>query len=227
MAKNFKGWLNQELKDLRGGFYIYPKRKILFLVLGVFFGLLAFFKFWLATKDGALSDFDNLFIEKISYFKTPFLDNFFFLVTQLGSRYFIIAIFLILSIFLFKKRGRRAATTVFFTLLGSYLAIFFLKESFNRLRPDGCPLNDPSFPSGHAASAFYFYGTLFSLATRFIKLKKREVLVLGLGLGLLILLIAFSRIYLGCHYPSDILGGFILGGIWVLIAAILIDFFYK
>lgn len=226
MAKNFKDWLNQELKELRSGFYVYPKTKILLLILGIFLGLLAFFKLWLITSDGLLRDFDNSFIQKISYFKTPLLDNLFFLITQFGSRYFIVIAFLLLAIFLFRKRRRRAAATVFFTLLGSGLAIYFFKENFNRLRPDGCPLDDPSFPSGHAVLSFYFYGTLFSLITRFVKLKKRKVLILGACFGLLVLLIALSRIYLGCHYPSDILGGFILGGIWVLIAAILIDFLY-
>lgn len=226
MAKAFKNWLNWELKDLLADFYTYPKRKILFLFLGVFGGFWAFFKSWRAVDAGVLMSFDSLALERVAAMRTPFLDGLFSLITQFGSRYFIALAFLILAVFLFARRRRRAAATVALTILGSGLAVYLFKESFNRLRPDGCPLDDPSFPSWHAALSFYFYGTLFSLATRFVKMKWRNVLILGLGLGLLVLSVAFSRIYLGCHYPSDILGGFILGGIWVLIAAILIDFLY-
>jgi undecaprenyl-diphosphatase len=227
MAKAFKSWLNWEIKDLLNRFYTYPKRKFLFLFLGIFLGFWAIFNLWLVIDSGTLNDFGDSIIRNIASIKAPFLDKFFFFITQFGSRDFIVLSFMVLATFLFAKRRRRAAATVFFTLVGSFLAIYLLKENFNRLRPSGCGLNDPSFPSAHAALSFYFYGTLFSLATRFVKLKWREVLALGTGLGLLILLIAFSRVYLGCHYPSDILGGFILGGIWVLAAAILIDFLYQ
>lgn len=227
MAKAFKNWLNWELKDLLATFYTYPKRRLLFLFLGIFGGFWAFFRAWQSVAGGNLARWDALTMAKVGAMQTPLGDRFFFFVTQFGSLSFIIIAFLVLAIFLFAKRRRRAAATVFFTLAGSYLAIFLLKENFSRLRPDGCPLGDPSFPSGHATTAFYFYGTLFNLITRFAKMRWREVLALGTGLGLLILLIAFSRIYLGCHYPSDILAGFLLGGIWALTAAILVDFLYR
>ena len=53
------------------------------------------------------------------------------------------------------------------------------------------------------------------------------VVILGITLFFLISLISLSRIYLGYHFPTDILGGFLLGGVFLLIAAILIDFLYQ
>ena len=134
-----------------------------------------------------------------------------------------------LAIFLFKLKRKKAVAAVFLTLVGSGLFIYFFKTMFNRERPFGCLAGKDcfSFPSGHATIAFYFYGMLFHLINRFVRLKKIVGWSLGLFFGFLILLIAFSRIYLGYHYPTDVIGGFFLGGIFLLVAAILVDFLYQ
>lgn len=226
---NIKSWVDREKKDLKDGFYLYPKRKFLFLFLGVFLLFFYIFRLWTATSFRRVRYWDNLIVLQMDQLRTPFLDSLFSFLTNFGSGYFIIGVFLILAIFLVKQRKRKATAAVLLTLVGSEFFIYLFKDFFARPRPFGCLSGKDcfSFPSGHATIAFYFYGLLFYLLIRFIKLKKTTFWILGLILGFLILLVAISRIYLGYHYPTDIMGGFLLGGIFLLIAAILIDFFYQ
>lgn len=73
-----------------------------------------------------------------------------------------------------------------------------------------------SFPSGHSTGSVLLYGTIIILLPLFIK-KKPLTRLLQLLLGVGILFIGISRIYLGVHFPSDILGGFCFGLSWLLI----------
>lgn len=225
----FKDWLKEQEKNLKNDFYHYPRRKILFLILGIFILLFSLFRLWLLVSSKIVWQWDFWVVSQTEIFRNHFLDRFFYFVTNLGSSYFIIGAFLILAIFLSKTRRRKAAAAVLFTLAGSALLIFLFKDMFARPRPFGCFYDRDcfSFPSGHATISFYFYGLLFYLLTRFIKLKKMTVAVLFIALFLLVSLISLSRIYLGYHFPTDILGGFLLGGVLLLIAAILVDFLYQ
>ncbi|MBM3205362.1 phosphatase PAP2 family protein [Candidatus Shapirobacteria bacterium] len=227
--RDFKLWLKQEKNGLKNDFYSYPKRNFLFLILGVAVLLLALFRLWTVISVESVFYGDNLIVKQIEILRTSFGDNFFLLVTNLGSAYFILGAFLILAIFLVKKKRKKAAVAVFLTLAGSAFLIYLFKNLFSRPRPFGClNLNDCfSFPSGHTTIAVYFYGLLFHLTTRFLKLKKRTVYVLGLLIGLIIILVALSRIYLGFHFLTDVVGGFLLGSVLLLVAAILIDFLYQ
>lgn len=226
---NFKDWVKQEKNGLKTDFYSYPKRKLLFLLLTVAILFQIFYKLWSATSSEIVIFWDNLIVNQIHQIRNPFWDIFFTWVTRLGSLYFIAIAFLILTFFLVKKRMKKAATAVFLTLISSAFLIYLFKNLFGRPRPFDCPFDKDcfSFPSGHATIAFYFYGMLFNLTTRFFKLRKRYVLILALILVFLIFLIALSRLYLGYHFLTDILGGFLLGGVFLLLVAILIDFLYQ
>ncbi len=72
-----------------------------------------------------------------------------------------------------------------------------------------------SFPSGHAMASLLCYGTIILLLPLFIK-KKKVYRSLQVILGILILCIGISRIYVGVHYPTDVLAGFALGASWLL-----------
>ncbi len=91
-----------------------------------------------------------------------------------------------------------------------------LKELTKRIRPDTpyvqhMLLKSYSFPSGHAYSSFLVGGLLAYLAWKHIRSAWKWLLITGLILT--VFLVGLSRIYLGAHFPSDVLGGWILGSI--------------
>lgn len=113
-------------------------------------------------------------------------------------------------------------------LLGSYFLNRALKDVFQRLRPDisyHLVVQDGfSFPSGHAmGSMIMFGGIAFILSFHVIKKQKTRNLM-NIGFLILILLIGFSRIYLGVHYFSDVIGGFLAGASWLSLS---ISFYYR
>ncbi|MFQ5790616.1 MAG: phosphatase PAP2 family protein, partial [Acidobacteriota bacterium] len=95
-----------------------------------------------------------------------------------------------------------------------------LKIAVGRPRPsDGLvkilvPYPHESFPSGHVVFFVQYFGFLMFLAWALVKPGSRRTALLLL-LGLPILLIGVSRVYLGAHWPSDVIGGYLAGGIWL------------
>ena len=103
------------------------------------------------------------------------------------------------------------------TMIGISVLTSSLKELFERDRPNLIQEYDGtgySFPSGHSTGPMVFYGFIIYLIirSRFPLVAKW---IVGIVLGLLIFLIGFSRIYLGVHYASDVIGGFLLGFAWL------------
>jgi undecaprenyl-diphosphatase len=94
-----------------------------------------------------------------------------------------------------------------------------------RHRPPVARIDDPggsSFPSGHVANSTALYVAV--LIALFLVTRRRGLLVVGIGLAALLLIgIAVSRVYLGLHYPSDVLAGFALGLAWALAVGRTVD----
>jgi undecaprenyl-diphosphatase len=141
--------------------------------------------------------------------------------TFLGTHTFLIPAILILSAyFLFVKKHRWYSINVPSVALSSLLVMFTLKFIFRRDRPL-TPLlavaKGYSFPSGHAMISFTFYGLLIYLVWKNVKTKWVRLTV-SIMLGLLIFVIGVSRIYLRVHYASDVLAGFCVGCMWLLLS---------
>ena len=121
------------------------------------------------------------------------------------------------------KGWRRGALLVVVTLAGAGLLNVLLKLSFARVRPEAFfdyPLpGSPSFPSGHALYAASVFGGLAVLLTARIGSFALQVCVWIVSV-FLILLVGGSRIYLGVHYPSDVLAGYAIATIWVTTVAL-------
>jgi undecaprenyl-diphosphatase len=163
---------------------------------------------------------------------TDWIKFFFEGVSFLGSAYFVVPFSCLVCIWLFRWRQRRVAVTLMILLGGSSLAGSWLKGWFERPRPFFC-LADTlatngclSFPSGHAATAVYFYGLLAFLVFRFGSWRLKKFLRLVVGAAGFIGLIGLSRVVLRVHYPSDVIGGFLLGMVFLLLAILLIEVFY-
>lgn len=158
-----------------------------------------------------IMNIDKSIIEFVrDYLHNPFLDKIMPFITSLGN---IGLIWIIISIILLmSKKYRKAGILVICSLIiNAVLGELVLKNIIRRPRPfmeiSNINLLIPkpitySFPSGHTASSFAAIGALFKTIDN--KMILIPVVILGL-------LIAFSRLYLMVHYPSDILGGIILG----------------
>lgn len=168
------------------------------LLLGLFFG-------W-----PHLIEFDQGLLSLVQAQRSAGLDAAMQLITRLGDFTTQLAVGLLLSGLLLLTRQWRAALFAASTLLGTALANGALKHLVARLRPEILlePLNSFSFPSGHSSAAFAFFLVLGVLAGRGQAARLRvSWLVLA---SLPALAIAGSRVYLGVHWPSDILAGMLL-----------------
>jgi undecaprenyl-diphosphatase len=125
-------------------------------------------------------------------------------------------------VFLYRK-WRRGALLVLITMAGAGLLNLLLKYVFARPRPTAYfdyPLpSSNSFPSGHAFFAASFFGGLAALVTGRIQSRALRAAV-WVTAAVLSLLVGLSRVYLGVHYPSDVLAGFAAAIIWVSAVAL-------
>ena len=141
--------------------------------------------------------------------RNNFLTGFFKFITFLGSQYILILIAL-LSIILIKNKKVPIAITI--NLVISAILNVLLKHVINRPRPEGYRIVDEtgySFPSGHSMISMAFYGLILYIILKNCKNKKLRNILCSM-LAILIVLIGFSRVYLGVHYASDVIGGFVV-----------------
>lgn len=175
---------------------------ILLFVFGILIGIL--------TKFSLLTKIDLYFYNILMTFKCEYITNIFKIITVLGNTKFIIFLNIIIILYFIIFKERKFLIIIFNSIL-SPLINNILKIIFRRERPDLSLrlINETnySFPSGHAMISMFFYFTLIIIINRSsLKYKK----LLNLIFMLIILLIGMSRIYLGVHYLSDILGGYLI-----------------
>jgi undecaprenyl-diphosphatase len=130
---------------------------------------------------------------------------------------------IVVLIFLFRLRWKRAAILFVITLAGALVLDGTLKLIFHRPRPPaaffGTPLPDSySFPSGHALFSVCFFGVLAELASARVKSRASRVAI-WMAAVVLAFVIGLSRVYLGVHYPSDVIAGYAAAVVWVVTVA--------
>jgi undecaprenyl-diphosphatase len=137
--------------------------------------------------------------------------------TGLGGHGILGFVTLATVIYLLLTRRRGGALLVLAAIGGGMLLSMTLKMGFERPRPDlvphGMRVYTASFPSGHAMLSAISYLTLGALLARVHALRRVKAFFLGLAVVLTIT-IGFSRIYLGVHWPSDVLAGWCVGSAW-------------
>lgn len=194
----------------------------LIVVLATFFAALAAFVFvarmvFLKEKKELDTNIFNYLANYISNVNTSVMQVFSFL----GAHYFLIpANLLLVFYFLVTRRERWYSIKVPVISLSSLLLMLVLKQFFHRDRPL-VPLLEAakglSFPSGHAMMSSTFYGLIIYLVWRNIENKTLKW-VITILLLLIIFFIGLSRIYLRVHYPTDVMAGFCLGVIWLILS---------
>jgi len=155
--------------------------------------------------------------QHVSPFNTEVMQFF----TFLGTHSFLIpANIVLVSYFLVIRKHRWYSIKIPVVAISSVLLMYLLKFIFNRPRPL-IPLLEPahglSFPSGHALNSVAFYGLLIYLVWRNVTNVTFRVLLMT-ALGFIILMIGLSRIYLHVHYATDVMAGFCVGLMWLLIS---------
>jgi undecaprenyl-diphosphatase len=148
----------------------------------------------------------------------PVVRELFLGITAAGSRQVLAAVGMAEAGILLWRRQRLPALVWTAAIVGGGLLDTLLKRAFGRERPDfrdeTIVTLTKSFPSGHSMVSLIVYGMLAYFLVLLLPRRGARVAVVA-TLALLVLAIGFSRIYLGAHYCSDVLGGFAFGGAWL------------
>lgn len=167
--------------------------------------------------NGNIKSFDSKIYSFISFFRSDFMDMFFRTITRFGDEEILILIALSCLIFI---KNRKIGLSIGVNLASVGLLNHILKEIVQRPRP---PIefrmvqeSSYSFPSGHAMASLAFYGLIIYYLSKYIKNNKVKT-VSTLVLSVLIFLVGISRIYLGVHFASDVLAGFLISIVYLII----------
>jgi undecaprenyl-diphosphatase len=191
------------------------------IVLGLFLGALVLFVnmirrvFFLHNNR-----FDGKVFTYLDKHVSPENNQVMVFFTYLGRHEFLIpANLLLIAYFLFIKKHKWYSIKIPAIAISSLALMFGLKNLFDRDRPLVPLLEEArglSFPSGHALMSVTFYGLLIYIVFKGFKNKAFKWTLISMLL-LLILTIGFSRIYLRVHYASDVIAGFCVGLLWLVI----------
>jgi len=195
-------------------------RKWVILGLSVLFIVLT-----VLVKTNLIASFDNYFYKLVTFKINDIFTGIYKVITFLGSTEFIIllcAFFLVLFIILKKKNTGLiiCGVLIISTLVNNLLKIIIMRE-----RPEVLAFvteHSFSFPSGHTMASVSMYGILLYIT---LKSEMKKILKISLSsiLTVLPILVALSRVYLGAHFMSDVVGAFIVSIILLLIETYIID----
>ena len=197
------------------GLYLTIGILIVFYFIYLFFGIVEDY-----IGHEALIRADLRIINLISQFRTDSLNHLMLFITYLAKGETIVIGVILASIILFLFKKKAYLYSLLISVIGGQIFVWIIKNIIERPRP---PLTEAlvtetsySFPSGHSFVAVTFYGLLFFFISQSVKKRYQKNLSLIIGL-ILIILVGFSRIYLGAHWPSDVLASYASGLAWLTI----------
>ncbi len=182
------------------------QKKVNCLISGVLLILFIIMTVLVITDN--ISCFDDSIYNFIISFRSKPLDLFLKTITRLGDTLVIIVIVAVTLFFINKKNKVLLLSNTILTVASNQGLKYLLRKP----RPDHLKLIKQggfSYPSGHSMIAVCVYGIMIYIINKKVKNKKLKI-SLSILLTLLIVIIGISRIYVGVHYPSDVLGGFFL-----------------
>ncbi len=200
-----------------------------YLIFGIFFCVMATLSFaWLAR--GIFADrfvqLDDGVITWLHGYWGPYTNQLLLLLTMLGDPYVLGLLLIAVGVALLARGRWIDALGLAVAGAGAGIINELLKSVFQRVRPD--LFNGPfhlttySFPSGHSMGSIACYGMLAFIGIRLLRGRGAKI-ALGLAAALLILGVGLSRIYFGVHYPTDVIGGFLAGAAWLVIAIAIVQ----
>jgi undecaprenyl-diphosphatase len=196
---------------------------VLAAVLAVVVGTWGFIELMDEVEEGDTKHFDTWVINELGRFRGPEhprMEEVGRDLTALGGLSVLTLITLIVAGFLLMSRQYSAFWLVLIATGGGLLLSSALKYGIDRQRPDLfvhlSHVTSPSFPSGHSMLSAVVYLTLGSLLTRLVKGRRRKIYFLIVAM-LLTFLVGISRIYLGVHWPTDVLAGWTAGLVWAIV----------
>jgi undecaprenyl-diphosphatase len=178
---------------------------------------------WLAVgaAAGRTLAFDYAVRDAVHRAASPLLTAAMRWLTCLGAEVVLVPLGAVVAAGLVRARRHRAAILFAATLLGADASSELLKVVFHRARPAaffGVVAPDSyAFPSGHSLAAMCFYGLLAALVAPRCRTAPGRA-ALCLAAAAIVAVVGFSRIYLGVHYPTDVLGGYTLAAVWLAAA---------
>jgi undecaprenyl-diphosphatase len=142
-------------------------------------------------------------------------------ITALGSFSLLGLVTVGVCAYLVMVRLRSAALLLVISVIGGTLLSTFLKMGYNRPRPDLTAMSQQftaSFPSGHAMLSAVTFLTIGAVLARLAPSRRLKIFAIASAV-FLTLMVGFSRLYMGVHYPSDILAGWCLGAAWAMLCS--------
>lgn len=171
---------------------------------------------WLVAFDSTVGGF-------LHALRTPALTGFFYGCTLLANTGTIVALMAVVVLGLAARRRLAEALFVLAVVAGGEAISVTVKFTLARVRPAASNElitlpGDPAFPSGHAIAALLLYGAIAFLLARAAHTRGARVAIAAVGAAV-ILLVGLSRVYLGVHWPSDVVGAWMIGGAWLAACA--------
>jgi len=177
---------------------------------------IAFIVLLILVKLNKTMTFDLNVYKFIMNIEQPVITRIVKIITDFGDTFWIVLI--IISCFIFFK-NKKYPKLITLNILGVVFLNQLLKHLVMRPRPEFLSMIKEvgfSFPSGHSMASFGFYG-YFIYLTNISNINKKIKILLTIFLSILIILIGLSRIYLGVHYFSDVISGFIVSAIYLIL----------
>ena len=199
----------------------------LFVGLGACVLLLAFLTLAGEVTEGDTQAFDNRILQALRKPDDPsrpigpvWMESSLLDLTAIGGPTVLALVVLAVVGFLLLQTRYRTALFVVLTAISGELINTAMKHAFNRPRPTVVPhlraVYTTSFPSGHAMESAIVYLTLGAILMRVAERRVTKIYCLGIAM-LLTALAGGSRVFLGVHYPTDVIGGWIIGFVWASI----------
>jgi len=196
--------------------------------------LLLFLGIARGVGGGATQAFDEAVLRWLNRHPAPWLDALALAGTALGSGTAMWVVLAVGTVLLWRSRHHYSVLLLWVSLLGGRLLNRLMKAAYDRPRPRlfgdevralGRTWEYPesaSFPSGHATTAVVMFGTLALLVARLEPTPRQRRLTFAAA-AVLVAVIGFARLYLGVHYPTDVIAGYLAGTVWAVSCALGIE----